>query len=259
MCEGPFLYRTEGWESTEVGSRKEGFNKWFESEKQKMSTMTAGQKASYIITYYWLWILGIVCTVFLICYIASHALFSVKDYWFYGMFVNTMEDGSNGSALRQDFVVWGGYDTSEKKVEFNARSYFDPTVSGGTNNSYYQAFVALVESGDLDVAVMGEKALQGIGSSGRLRDLRDEDCADIMEKYGDRLVYCIPYDEEYSTDAVPVGIDISDSLLTKKYGLYEDDCVLGIAAYSKRIDSVEMFLEFLYSGDEEGEGAAWEE
>ena len=242
-----------------MGSRKEGFDKWVETEKQKMSTMTAKQKASYIFTYYRLWILGIVCAVFLICYIISHAFFSVKDYWFYGMFVNTMEDGGNGSELWQDFVVWSGFNTKEKKVELNSRSFFDPTVSGGTNNSYYQAFVALVESGDLDVAVMGEKALEGIGSSGRLLDLRDEKCASIMEEYKDRLIYCIPYDEEYSTDPVPVGIDISDSLLTRKYGLYEDDCVLGIAAYTQRIDSVEMFLDFLYSGDEEGEGDAWEE
>ena len=234
-----------------MGSRKEGFDKWVETEKQKMSTMTAGQKASYIFTYYRLWILGIVCAVFLICYIISHAFFSVKDYWFYGMFANTMEDGGNGSELWQDFVVWSGFDTKEKKVELNSRSFFDPTVSGGTNNSYYQAFVALVESGDLDVAVMGEKALQGIGSSGRLLDLRDEKCASIMEKYKDRLVYCIPYDEEYSPDPVPVGIDISDSLLTTKYGLYEDDCVLGISAYTQRIGSIELFLSFLYSGEEE--------
>ena len=53
-------------------------------------------------------------------------------------------------------------------------------------------------------------------------------------------------------------IEVSDSLLTKKYGLYEDDCVLGIAAYSKRIDSVEMFLDFLYSDDGEGGDDVWE-
>ena len=128
----------------------------------------------------------------------------------------------------------------------NSASWFDPTVQGGTNNSYYQAFVALSESGDLDVLVMGKDGLAGIGRSGRLLDLNDEKCAGIRSKYGERIVTCEPYDEEYSTEPVPVGIDVSDSLLVTKYHLYDGDCVLGINAYTERLESVEMFLEFIF-------------
>ena len=48
----------------------------------------------------------------------------------------------------------------QKKVEMNASSYFDPSVKGGTNNSYYQMFVAVTEAADLDVLVMGTEGLK---------------------------------------------------------------------------------------------------
>ena len=223
---------------------------WYLTEKDKIKDMTARQKADYIARYYWLWILGIASAVVIIGYVIYRANFALKDYWFYGMCANTMEDGGNGSDLWKDFVAYAGYDTSVKKVEMNARSYFDPSKSGGTNNSYFEAFVALVESGDLDVLVMGEEGLKGIGASGRLKDLSDETCRDLVKQYEDRFVYCIPYDEEYSDDPVPVGIDISDSLLVTRYHLYEKDCVLGIGAYTTRMDSALTFLRFVLEEDQ---------
>ena len=211
--------------------------------------MTWRGKCRYILDYYRLWILGIACAVFLVGYTVYRAGFTVKDYWFYAMFANTMEDGGTGSQLWKDYVEWSGFDTRQKKVEMNAASYFDPSVSGGTNNNYYQAFVALVESGDLDVVVLGKEGLRGIGSSGRLLDLRDPRCSDLLERYADRIVSCIPYDEEYSKQEVPVGIDLSDSLLVTKYHLYPDDCVLGISAYTKRLETAEQFLDFILAED----------
>ena len=218
---------------------------YLEAERQKLESLTGRQKLRYIIDYYWLWILGVFGAVFILGYVIYHAAFAVKDFWFYAVFANTMGDGGNGSRLYTDFVDYAGFDTSQKKVEMNASSWFDPSVKGGTVNSYYQAFVALVESGDLDIVVMGKEGLRSVGSSGRLLDLSDEKCAAIYEKYGGRLVTCEPYDEEYSGGPVPVGIDISDSRLVTEYELYEGDCVLGISAYSSRISSVEAFLDFI--------------
>ena len=179
-------------------------------------------------------------------YIVFHVFFTVKDYWFYGIFANTMEEGGNGSKLWKDFIVYAGYDTKQKKVEMNAASYFDPTVKGGTNNSYYQMFVAVTEAEDLDVLVMGTEGLAETGASGRLLDLNNEKAASILQKYENRFVYCVPADETYSKEPVPVGIDVSDSLLVTKYHLYEENCALGIGAYTKRPESVEMFLEFIF-------------
>ena len=89
------------------------------------------------------------------------------------------------------------------------------------------------------------------GESGRLMDLRDERCGAIYEKYKDRLIYSIPYDKEYSTEPVPVGIDISDSILISKYHIYTDGCALGIGAQSSNIEAVEKFLDYIYEGNKE--------
>jgi hypothetical protein len=58
-----------------------------------------------------------------------------------------------------------------------------------------------------------------------------------------------PYDEEYGEDQVPVGIDISDSILMTKYNLYPDSCALGIGAYSEHLDAVEQFLDYIFEED----------
>ena len=229
-------------------NKKKKTGKWTAlrlSEQEKLKDLSGRQKLQYILDYYWLWILGIGAALFLVIYIVYRAGFTVKDYWFYGVFANTMENGGNGSPLWEDYVSYTGYNTRQKRVEMNASSYFDPSVPGGTNNSYYQSFVALVESGDLDVVVLGKEGLKAIGSSGRLLDLRDEKCGSLMTDYADRIVFCVPYDEEYSEEPVPVGIDISDSLLVSRYHLYPDDCVLGISACTKRPESAAEFLEFV--------------
>ena len=218
---------------------------WFTSEKEKIAPLPSRQKAQYIWEYYKLWIIGILSAVILLGYVVHRAFFTVKDYWFYAVFANTMAPGGNGSALWEDFTDYAGFDLSRKNVQFNASSFFDPSVASGTANSYYQAFVAVVEAGDLDVVTLERDGLTALGSSGRLLDLTDPKAQAIYETCQDRLVTCIPYDTEYSTDPVPIGIDLSDSLLVTRYHLYDDSCVLGIGAYSQRLDAVETFLDFV--------------
>ena len=92
---------------------------------------------------------------------------------------------------------------------------------------------------------MEADSLEGVGQSGRLMDLRDERCRKIYERYKDRLIYSVPYNTEYSTEPVPIGIDISDSALVTKYHMYEESCAIGIGAHSSHIEAVEQFLEYV--------------
>ena len=243
---------------------------YWQKEKRKLDQLSFGQKISYILEYYWLWIAGLVLALFLLIYIPYRAFFTIKDYWFYAVFANTMEDAGSGSALWQDYSAYSGSDLTEKAILMNAASYFDPTKRGGTNNSYFQSFVAVTEAGDLDVVTIGTDALVELGRSGRLIDLRDDKVSAIYEKYQDRILWCEPYDTEYAIEAasesaseavsepasgsaadgseiplVPVGIDISDSLLVTKYHVYEGDCALGIGAYTTRPEAVANFLAFI--------------
>lgn len=212
--------------------------------------MTRRQRVEYIWEYYWIAILAAVCLVAGLIYGIYRANFAVTDNWFYAVFANTTADAGNGSALWQDFADYSDYDLGEKNITFNAQCYFDPTTMAGTVNSYYESFVALIESGDLDICTLPKEQLQAVGSSGRLLDLSSEDGKAFFEKYQERIVYCVPNDEEYSDEQVPVGIDVSDSLLVTKYDLYPDgDCVLGISAYAEHMDAIEDFLTFILEED----------
>ena len=225
-------------------SLKEKLREWYAGEKEKLREKTPAQKADYIIRYYWIWILAIGFGIYFTCFAVYRMNFVPHENWLYGIFANTMGPGGNRSELWYDFADYAGFDLNEKNLEFVASSWFDPSKTGGTNNSYFQSFVAVTEAGTLDFVTMEEEGLRAIGSSGRLLDLNADSCKSIREKYEDRFVYCIPYDEAYSTEEVPVGIDLSDSLLVTKYGLYDESCVLGIGAYSGNLENVELFLEF---------------
>ena len=106
---------------------------YLRAEKEKIRDLSPRQKIRYILGYYWLWILGIGSALFLTGYIIYRANFVPKEYWFYGIYANTQMNAGNGSPLWHDFVEYAGYDTSQKKVEMNSSSGFDPSVRGGTN------------------------------------------------------------------------------------------------------------------------------
>ena len=128
------------------------------------------------------------------------------------------------------------------------RLYFDPTTASGMNNSYYQSFVAMIETGQIDAVTMRREEIEALGKSGRLIDLSSGPLREIYDRYRARLVYSIPYDEAYSTDPVPIGIDVSDSILMSEYHIYERSCVFSIGSYSQNIDACARFLDWILEG-----------
>ena len=219
---------------------------FFKSESEKLKGKTWQQKAGYVRDYYWLHISVVVIFVCLTSFIIYRVRTTLSDHWFYLMLANTRAEAGTNSSLWDGYVEYSGYDLSEKLIEFNDEAWFDYGKNHAAGNRYYELFVGFTDSGILDAVTMEPDNLTSLGESGRLLDLNDERCAGIREKYRDRFLYTIPYDKEYSTDPVPVGIDISDSILMTEYGLYTDGCALGIGAQSQHIEAVEIFLDYIY-------------
>ena len=214
------------------------------NELAKTQGMSGKARLEHFVRCYWLWAAGLAGGAALILYILFHAFFTVKEYWFYLTLVNAPVLEGVSDTLREDFAEYAGYDLTEKNVMINDACYFDASIKGGTNNNYFQAFVAAAEGGDLDAAVMSAENLKAVGSAGRLLDLSAKEHAELFARYADRFVYCEPYDKEYSQDPVPVGIDIRGSSLAESY-LYGDDCVLGVSAWSTHPEQVVRFLEYI--------------
>lgn len=217
-----------------------------DAEINKIKGISTNKKRwEYIWEYYYLWIIGIIAAICFIIFAVHQYTTAIKDNWFYLTITNTYEKVGEGSALWDGYVEYTGYDTSEKNVVFNCESYFDYTKNV-TGNTYFETFISHVDSGTLDAVTMVPDSLVALGQNGCLLDLDAPECASIKEKYGDRFIYCEPFDEDYGSDHVAVGIDISDSILITKYHIYADGCALGIGSKSEHIEAVEQFLDYVF-------------
>lgn len=218
---------------------------WSE-EKEKLKRLPFKEKLRYIWTYFWIPIVAILFVLIFGTFLIVRISTNIPDNWLMVTFANTTAQAGTGSQLWENFTEHTGYDLKQKKVEFNAESYFDYLKDQAKGNAYYNAFVTLADVGELDAITMESASLAALGQSGRLFDLNDEKCADLKAKYADRFVYYTPTDENgKELDPIPVGIDISDSLLVTKYHLYVDSCALGVGAHSENIKEVGDFLSFV--------------
>ena len=220
---------------------------WSE-EWAKIKALPFKEKIQYIWMYFKIPIIValfvIVFGTFLIVRIATN----IPDNWLTVTFANTTARAGTGSEIWKDFTEYAGYDLKQKKVEFNAESYFDYLQNQARGNAYYNAFVSLADAGEIDAITMSKDSLAALGQSGRLFDLNDEACASLKEKYADRFIYYTPVNDEEHTAPIPVGIDVSDSLLVTKYKVYSGDCALGVGAHSENIKEIEDFLRFILEG-----------
>lgn len=214
---------------------------WYYTELKKLYSLSWKEAIEYIWTYYKLWIIGIVAFLSLTIFLAIRITTNIEGYWLNGIFANTMADAGTGSSLWEDFTDYADLDLKEKKLEFNAESYFDYLKNQAKGNDYYNAFVALADAGILDFITMEPESLAALAQSGRLADLRLDRFRAVYERYADRLIFF----ESAEEGSIPVGIDLSDSLLVTKYGLYAEGCALGVGAHSENVDVVALFIEFL--------------
>ena len=220
------------------------FKREFSKAKREVKQIDGrNAKLQYIWDYYKLWIIGFAAITGLIIYFIVVRLTTPDDNWFYITVANTQADAGNRSGIRSDFISYAGFDTKEKNVYFNDNCYFDPFSD--RPNDYYTYFVAYVEAGTLDLIAMEKDDLEKLGERGWLLDLTRPEASAVMEKYADRLIYAVPKDETYSTEPVPIGIDVSDSKIVKKYHIYKDSCALGLSSNCPHMDAVLTFLDFI--------------
>ena len=218
---------------------------WSE-EKEKIRQLPFKEKWQYIWMYFRIPIVAILFVLAFGTFLVVRIVTNIPDNWLMVTFANTNARVGTDSELWKDFTSQMGYDLTQKKVEFNAESYFDYLKDQAKGNAYYNAFVTLADSGELDAITMERDSLAALGQSGRLFDLNNEKCASIKEKYGDRFVYYTPVDENgKEQEPIPVGIDISDSILMTRYHIYQNSCALGVGAHSTNMKEVVDFLDFI--------------
>jgi hypothetical protein len=219
--------------------------RWYQEEKKKLNGMSKKEKAAYLWSYYKLWFLSILCILSLLVFTVVRMITVPSKVTFFLIMTNTHADVGDNSEFWKGYTDYTGYDPKEGQIHFDAQNYFDFAKNQGEGNQYYSYFCGMVDADTLDAVVMEKDNLTAVGETGRLKDLNREACAELKEKYGDRLIYATPLNTDYSTEPVPIGIDISDSILVTKYGMYPNGCALGIGAGSTRIEAVIQFLNYI--------------
>lgn len=226
---------------------------WWKTESEKLRGRSWKERTEYLWRYYKLWIIAILCAMlFLPTGIYHYATTNAED-WFFACFANTNVKLGAGSDFYEGFAEYAGYDLSEKNLTVSDQCFVNPKrkLAG---NQYYQLLVTYLDSGILDTLVMEPEYLQMIGASGRLMDLRDQRTQSIFEQYHDRIIYCVPVEEKNGTEPIPIGIDLTGSILTDREQAYPLGAALGVSANVPHPEEIEIFLSYLFDSQQETEG-----
>ena len=224
-------------------------SQWARDEKEKLEEYSPQDRLKYIWQYYKLWIIGI-------AFLLSFSTYAVWNYFtvpgevlFYGIFSNTYAQLGQGSSFYNDYVDFAEYDLKQGVVELDCTNYCKPS-GRVTGNIYYEKLISMLDGKVDDVWVAEAEDVIAVGEAGRLMDLNGEAASALKEKYADRFIYCTPLREDYSAEPVPIGIDLTGTGLTGEYSAYPNGAVLGINAYTRRLDQVMVFLDYLFQDQE---------
>lgn len=218
--------------------------KWYRQEKQKLEVLDTRQKAEYIWQYYKLWIIGILCITYFLCFTLYTALFVPKENWLYLVLANVppQVQAEQCSSLQQALADFAGYDLHEKNLVLDTNCYCFPSEEP-YNNHYYDKLIALLDGGILDALVMEASELEALCKTGRLLDLQGERYK-VSEKWSDRLIYLDNNFSDYEKERIPIAIDLTGSLLDE---MYPDGCAIALSAASQHPQELDMLLSFLFS------------
>lgn len=218
---------------------------WYRDEREKLRGYGPRDVLRYLWQYYKLWIIGIGFFAGFTAYALWNYFTVPGDIHFYAILSNTYADLGKGSAFYDGFVEYAGYDLSEGVVEIDCANYCKPS-GRAMGNTYYEKLISMLDGQVDDVWIAEAEDVIAVGETGRLMDLDTPAAEAIRERYADRFVYCTPNDAEYSTEPVPVGIDLSGTALTGEFSPYPNGAVLGVNAYTKRAEQAGAFLDYVF-------------
>ena len=218
---------------------------WFEREKQKLEGYSKAEKAEYIWRYYKLWIIGIISAVVIVVYVAVIMLTGVDEQNIYVAFVSAKTEIGGESDFQKGYASYTDTDLKKEAVTFDTGFYLDLSKGLPMGDTYFQKLVVLLDSGTVDAVVMEKDNLETFAETGRLIDLSNDKTKALMDKYSDRIIIIDYTDEEGNQMRIPVGIDVSDSILVTQENAYESSCVLGISGEVEHVEAVTEFLSYI--------------
>ena len=206
----------------------------FQKIRENTEGMSGKEKMSYILTYYWYHLLGIVAVLGLIVFLIVHFAFPEEKPLFTCALVNQRIDSSRDQKLAEDFAEY--VDLSQKQVVFDSDyivSYneTEEKESNDSNESGFDKFFFKWSGGELDAVVMTEDFMSyclEIGGAFYPADEFDVAGLDVCEVQG--------------VSAIKVSGTKLESDLD---GTEKDDLVLVFPDTGKQKENCQKFIDYL--------------
>ncbi len=131
-------------------------NRYIKDIREKTAGMSKGEKADYILTYYWYHILGVVVAVLLIVIFAGHFLFGEKRPLFSCVIVNRVTDDSRDDKMAEEFAAQSGLPQDRISIDSNYIFSYKGVRMQGVNESYYDKFFLRWSNSELDAVILEE-------------------------------------------------------------------------------------------------------
>lgn len=150
---------------------KERIQKWYKREREKLSTMKAGEKLSYLFTYYKGWAIGFLLLCLLVGYVADAVVQSGKEIVLQGFFTNDEYDLFPAGELQKEIGDLLGLQKGQRVV-FDDDLYVD---LDGQAREYSAAsngkIIAYMAVGELDFVVASRSVFEHYAGDVPLKDI----------------------------------------------------------------------------------------
>ena len=193
---------------------------------EKFKNMTIRQKLDHIWEYYrWPILVAVVALGFVITWI--HGIVTEKDPLLNVVMVNAYGRTPDGEAF-QPFLEQAGYEYYDGAVMVNKNVQLNGP-DGTQNFGGGQMLMCTIAAGEPDLFFWDTREVLPPLKGGALRDLREILSPELLEQYGDSLVYA----EDSDTGAsYPCGIYLEENPWITEQRYYEN-CTVGVAACVK--------------------------
>lgn len=170
-------------------SIKQHFARWKETEAAKLRSMTAKQRAGYILHYYRFWFIGLALLLLVGFYIGDAVIQSHKEILLQGFFTNDEYNLFPAERIEKDYAATQTL-TRQQRVVFDDALYID---LGGEASEYTAAsngkLTAYMMMHELDFVVTSDEVLEYYTDTFPMENLEALLPADLREALADQLFF----------------------------------------------------------------------
>lgn len=211
-------------------------------EKKTFKTMTFGEKLEHIWEYYKLAILAVVFIVVVVVYAIVKVVTPEPDIVMNALLVNSNSFEVSEEDAFDSYLKENGYDIEHETINVNTALYMDTENGGQASVTSYQALIAMVMVGEIDLLVADEGVISMIGVGQGLLEMEEVLPPELLEKYQDRL-YTV---EDIETGATYIcGIRLSEGHLLQQNGYYGGEILAAIPYSAVNKDVAKEVLLYL--------------